>query len=221
MKIAILGKGKTGSKVIELAQEAGYSFTVFDSINKPTIDNLKDHDVVISFFSGEVFQDFIPMLIDSKIPVVCGSTGFKWPLNFDTTLKEKKLTWIYATNFSLGMNLIHQMIKIMAKAEKIFSQYKFSLHEIHHTKKFDSPSGTALSWRDWSLHNIDITSERIGDVTGIHELKLSTNSEEITLKHEALNRRIFAEGALYASHILKSTTPGLHLFQDIVQHQLE
>lgn len=223
MKIALLGKGKTGGKVLELMLLKNIPHTIFDSTNIPSMDSLQGHDVIISFLPGEAFKTYVSLLIETKIPVVCGSTGMVWPLDFDKDLKVAGVKWIYATNFSLGMNLVHQMLLIMKEASKIFDDYKFSIHEIHHTRKLDSPSGTALSWKNWIGNNADITSERIGDVIGIHELTLSTPDEEITIKHNALDRSIFATGALYAADkILKNNTlaPGLHLFQDIVQNEL-
>jgi 4-hydroxy-tetrahydrodipicolinate reductase len=219
MKVALLGKGKTGGKVIELMEQAKIEFTIFDSSNKPTLEKLKNHDVVISFLPGEAFTQYISILLDSKIPVVCGSTGMTFPQNFNATLKEFQCTWIYATNFSLGMNLVQQMILIMSKANKILKNYSFSLSEIHHTRKLDSPSGTALSWKAWADHEMQITSERIGDVSGIHELVLSTDFEKISIRHESLDRKIFAEGALFAADKIindKSLAHGLHLFQDVV-----
>lgn len=220
MKIALLGKGKTGGKVLELLIQNNIPHTVFDSQNNPTIELLKGHDVVISFLSGEVFKSYIPLLLESKLPVVTGSTGMQWPVDFNKTLCDLKVKWIYATNFSLGMNLVHQMILIMKEASSILNDYKFSMHEVHHTKKLDSPSGTALTWQKWVGHDFPISSERLGDVAGIHELKLTTPTEEITLKHEALDRKIFAEGALYAAHKISTLSPGLHLFQEVVQGEL-
>jgi 4-hydroxy-tetrahydrodipicolinate reductase len=222
-KVALLGKGKTGGKVLELLVENKIPHTIFDSNNVPTVEKLAGHDVIISFLSGEVFKNYLEVLVESKIPVVTGSTGMTWPEKFDLDLKQHNVKWIYATNFSLGMNLVQQMILIMAKADKIFSQYSFSMNEIHHTKKLDAPSGTALSWKKWAGHEMTITSERIGDVIGIHELQLSTSTERITLKHEALDRKIFAEGAIFAAKKIindKTIQPGLHLFQDIVQSEL-
>ncbi len=221
MKIALLGKGKTGGKVLELLQEQNIPHTVFDSQNKPTVENLQGHDVIISFLSGEVFKHYLDLLVATKIPVVTGSTGLEWPLDFDSDLKRKNLKWIYATNFSLGMNFVQQMILTLSKASRIFSQYKFSMSEVHHTKKLDAPSGTALSWKKWSGHEMEIESIREGDVIGIHELTLTTPNEKITLRHEALDRRIFAEGALFAASKINDNKigPGLHLFQDIVQSQ--
>lgn len=220
MKIALLGKGKTGGKVLELLVQNNIPHTVFDSQNHPTLEKLKDHDVVISFLAGEVFKDYLTLLVDSKIPVVTGSTGLVWPSNFDQKLKDLNVKWIYATNFSLGMNLVHQMILIMKEADSIIKNVHYQMNEVHHTKKLDAPSGTALSWKKWLDHDVEITSERSGDVIGIHELKLITPTEEITLKHEALDRKIFAEGALYAANKITTLTPGLHLFQDVVQKEL-
>jgi 4-hydroxy-tetrahydrodipicolinate reductase len=221
MKIALLGKGKTGGKVLELLVQKEIAHTVFDSLNKPSLEKLKGHDVIISFYSGEVFKEYLEICLESKLPLVCGSTGFKFPENFNQTLAMQNSKWIYATNFSLGMNLVQQMILILKEANKIFSDYKFSLHEVHHTKKLDAPSGTALSWKNWADHEMEITSERVGDVIGIHELKLTTANEEILLKHTALDRKIFAEGALFAADKIlhdQSIKSGLHLFQDIVQN---
>lgn len=220
MKIALLGKGKTGGRVLELLIANNISHTVFDSKNHPTLENLAGHDVVISFLSGDIFKEYMTLLLDSRIPVVTGSTGMEWPADFDKKIKEKNTKWIYATNFSLGMNLIHQMILIMKEADSIITNAKFNMHEVHHTKKLDAPSGTALSWKKWLDHEVNITSERIGDVIGIHELKLTTPVEEISLKHVALDRKIFAEGAIYAANKISTLPTGLHLFQEVVQKEL-
>ena len=220
MKIALLGKGLTGGRVLELLVLNNIPHTIFDSKKTPTSSLLKGHDVVISFLAGEVFKNYIPLLLESTLPVVTGSTGVNWPTDFDKTLKERKLTWIHATNFSLGMNIIHQMILIMKEADTILKDVTFSMNEIHHTKKLDAPSGTAISWSQWLDREVHITSERIGDVAGIHELTLTTPNEKISLKHESLDRKIFAEGALYAAEKIKTLSHGFHLFQDVVQKEL-
>lgn len=220
MKIALLGKGKTGGKVLEILESSKIPHTVFDSKNTPTLKTLAGHDVVISFLAGDVFKTYMPLLLEANIPVVTGSTGMDWPENFSEKLSTQKNKWIFATNFSLGMNIVHQMILILKEADAILSNFKFSMNEIHHTKKLDAPSGTALSWKNWLNQPVSITSERTGDVVGIHELKLTTPTEEITLKHEALDRKIFAEGAMYAAQMIATLPPGLHLFQDVVQKEL-
>ena len=223
IKIALLGKGKTGGKVLELMIQNQIPHSVFDSTHLPTLNALKGHDVVISFLTGDVFKTYIPLLIETKIPVICGSTGIVFDQTLQNQIKDNNLKWIYATNFSLGMNLVHQMILILKEANRLFTDYSFNIHEVHHTKKLDAPSGTALSWKEWSGHDINITSERTGDVVGIHELTLHTPYENISIKHEALDRSIFAEGALFAAQKIitdQTIIPGLHLFQTIVQNEL-
>ena len=226
MKIAVLGKGKTGSEVIELLklQKPVVPMTIFDSQNVPTLQKLKGHDVIISFLPGEAFTNLIPTLVDSKIPVVCGSTGFEWPRTLNFKLKDQRIRWIYSSNFSLGMNLVQQMIFTLNRAQKVFSEYSFNIHEVHHTKKLDAPSGTALSWKKWLNLPCEITHERSGDVIGFHELTLNTPFETIKLSHDAKSRKIFAEGAIYAAKKLASdpTIPyGLNSFQEIISQELK
>ena len=223
MKVALLGKGKTGGKVLLLLQNQNIPHTVFDSVNIPTLEKLKNHDVIICFFSGDVFKNYLDIVIDSKLPLICGTTGIELSDDLHAKLQKKQIKWIYATNFSLGMNLIQQMINVLEKANRLYKQFNFKIHEVHHTKKLDSPSGTALSWKKWLNHEVEISSDRIGDVVGIHELILNTPYEKISLKHEALDRTIFAEGALFAAQLImtnQNIPNGLNLFQDIIQKEL-
>ncbi|MBT3584833.1 MAG: hypothetical protein HN509_07990 [Halobacteriovoraceae bacterium] len=219
MKLGLLGKGKTGSKVIELFPSA----VVFDSNSKATVESLKQLDAVISFLPGPAFLQHIPLLLEAKTPTVVGSTGFEWPLDIQAKLVDQDLKWIYGHNFSLGMNLVFKMIKILGKAPALFEKLECSIHEIHHTQKLDSPSGTALKWKDWLGLEASISSEREGDVIGDHQLRLKTENEEITLQHKALDRKIFAEGAIWAATKL-TTNPtieaGLHRFEDISLKEL-
>lgn len=219
MKLALLGVGKTGSKVLERHPGA----TVFNSTNAPSVEKLKGHDAIISFLPGEAFKSYIPLLVEAGVPVVTGSTGFEWPSDINNILKNKNLRWIHATNFSLGMNLVRQMIAIVSKAQTLFDDVSFNIHEIHHTKKLDAPSGTALSWRDWLDNDCEITSAREGDVIGIHELTMNTKNEEIFLRHNAKDRGIFAEGALWAARHLVTTDKvptGLNQFSDVIAKEL-
>jgi len=213
-KIALLGKGKTGSKVLELRPDV----IAFNQSMLPNYEKLKDCDVIISFLPGEPFKNYLPLLIDSNKPVICGSTGFQWPNNINQILKEKKITWIKGSNFSLGMALIKKIIKILGKSDSIFSDYSINLHEIHHTQKKDAPSGTALSWKSWLEKDVPITHERIGDEIGTHSLYLTTPYEKISLHHQSLDRKLFAQGALWAcDEVLKNDLPcGLLDFQEVV-----
>jgi 4-hydroxy-tetrahydrodipicolinate reductase len=212
MKIALLGKGKTGSKVAELAK-----VTVFDSQNQPTFETLSSHDVIVSFLPGEAFTAYIPLLLETKIPVVTGSTGFSWPEGFDETLKQRNLGWIYASNFSMGVVVMKSLIQKLSSYSHLFNA-SVSIHEIHHTKKLDAPSGTALSMKEWWGKNCEVTSERTGDVIGFHELTFDTGSEVIRLSHEALDRKLFAEGALWAANFITTNKIiGLHSFQSVIE----
>jgi len=217
MKIALLGKGKTGSKILDLRSDV----TVFDSKNKPTSGKLQGHEVIISFLPGETFYELIPMLLETGIPVVTGSTGFHWPSNIDQILKEKNAGWIYASNFSIGVFVIKQLMQTISKYASLFENKKISIHEIHHTQKKDAPSGTALSMRDWLNLNAEMSSERTGDVIGFHEMTLDTGSEKIKISHEALDRKLFAQGAIWAAeYLVKNKTSGLHSFQSIIERSL-
>ena len=222
MKIALIGKGKTGGEILNLHPKG--KVVIFDSKNEPTLEGLKECDVAISFVPGNILLGYIPILIDSKIPVVSGSTGHEWPTSFESALTEKQCHWISGSNFSLGMRLIHKMIQHLSKASELFENYHFNIHEIHHEKKVDAPSGTAKSWHSWLNQESPITYERKGDIVGDHSLNLKTSFEEITLNHVALDRKVFAEGALWAANYLLKTKasmePGLYLFEDITEKQL-
>jgi 4-hydroxy-tetrahydrodipicolinate reductase len=219
MKIALLGNGKTGSKVLELAQG---EVEVFDSKNTATFEKLVRHDVIVSFLPGEAFESLIPVLLETKKPVVTGSTGFKWPLDFDKTLQDKNVAWIYATNFSLGVVVLKQLIERLHQVDQLFTEKTLTIHEVHHTKKLDAPSGTALSMKEWLKEPCEITSERTGDVVGLHTLTLETKGEILRLEHEAKNRTLFAEGALWAANYITKNKmeSGLHAFQKVVEKHL-
>ena len=219
MKIALLGHGKTGSEVLKVTT---HQVECFDRTNVATYEKLMNCDVIISFLPGEAFKELIPLLLETKKPVVTGSTGFQWPTNFDQTLQEKKISWIHATNFSLGVVAMKQLIQKLHNLSNLFSEKKLSIHEVHHTKKLDAPSGTALSMHEWLDLPCEVTSERTGDVVGLHTLTLETPSEIIRLEHEAKNRALFAEGAVWAANLISKTNlePGLHSFQKVVERQL-
>ena len=219
MKLALLGKGKTGGKVLDIVP-GDMTVEVFDRTNHPTFEKLSRCDVILSFLPGDAFAELIPVLLESKKPVVTGSTGFKWPEGFDKTLREKNISWIYATNFSLGVVVLKQLIERLNKVSHLFSEKTLSIHEVHHTKKLDAPSGTALSMKEWLRGDCEVTSERTGDVVGLHTLTLETPSEIIRLEHEAKNRTLFAEGAVWATKMIAKTEPGLHSFQKVVENHL-
>lgn len=219
MKIALLGAGKTGSKVKEIHEDT----TAFGSQTPPSLEDLKAADVIVSFLPGEAFLSYFDLLIQSGRPVVTGSTGFDWPEKFNETLKEHQLKWIRAHNFSLGMNVVREIIKSMSYLGDLFDDGSYSIHDIHHVHKKDSPSGTAISWKEWLGKDAEITAERTGDVVGYHRMTFDCADEKITIEHEAKDRSIFARGAVWAAKILSESNDldyGLLDFNQVVKEKV-
>ncbi len=123
-------------------------------------------------------------------------------------------SWGHASNFSLGMHLVREMIRVLGMAGILYDQFTFSIHETHHKHKKDAPSGTALAWERWLGQPANITSERTGDVIGDHSLILDTPYEQLRITHSASDRKLFASGALWAvSQVLNGNVihgPGLY-----------
>lgn len=216
MKFAVIGTGKTGEKVVELLDD-DQVIGPFNSSKKPTVESLKKADAAILFVPAVAVKELMKPLIDAKIPAAWATTGYEWPDDLDRRLREKNIKWLHASNFSLGMNIVRQCLKVIGKNSSVLDEPSFQIHEIHHTKKKDAPSGTALSWQEWLGRKAEITSERTGDVKGIHQLRVKTESESIWLKHEAHDRKIFAEGAIWAAEqlIQQDIVPGFHDFSTI------
>lgn len=225
MKFAVIGTGKTGGKVVEVLDE-DQIVGPFDSANKPTADKLKDADAAILFVPGSAVNELLNPLMEAGIPAAWGTTGYDWPTDLNQQLKEKNIKWLRASNFSLGMNIVRRCLGIIGQSSSVLDNPSFHIHEIHHTQKKDAPSGTAISWEEWLGQDAKITSERKGDIKGIHLLEVKTESESIWLKHEAHNRKIFAEGAIWAAEQLldEAIEPGFHdlstLFDNVMQKKL-
>jgi 4-hydroxy-tetrahydrodipicolinate reductase len=220
MKIALVGHGKTGEYVQKLATSPP---TLFDSKFTPTLEKLKGHDVIICFLPGPIFIDYIPLFIESHIPVVTGATGADFPADLNEKLTKNNLSWVHGHNFSISMVLLKQLLKNLGNAKGMLKNSRFEIEEIHHTKKLDAPSGTALMWEKWLGQQTKINSKREGDVVGIHKLHVQGDLEEINIEHIALNRGLFAEGALWAAEEVttKKIQPGLHLFEELIENQFQ
>jgi len=222
MNISVIGTGKTGGRVVELlGNDLGETF---DENNPPTVEKLKRSDAVIIFVPGDAVPDIIDIVIESGIPAAWGSTGYEWPKDLHDKVKGYDTKWILASNFSLGMNLIRKSIEKISAGSEILKNPEFKIHEVHHVHKKDAPSGTALSWKEWLNKEAEITSDREGDVKGIHELTLKTSTEEITLRHKALNRALFAEGAIWAAKQLinnSSIETGICTFGQLFDQVME
>lgn len=225
MDIAVIGTGKTGGELLGLIPE-NHIIGPFNTDNKPTVEKLKTADVVIIFVPGSSVDAIFDTVLKSKVPAVWGSTGYDWPDDLDQRLRDEHIKWLRASNFSLGMNIIRRCISIISKGSELLQEPVFHIHEIHHTDKKDAPSGTAISWKEWLGKEAEITSERKGDIKGIHEMEMKTESESIFLKHRAHNRAVFAKGALWSAEQLvkDSTAPGFHnietIFDNLMQDKL-
>lgn len=218
-KIGVIGSGKTGSFVVNLINDHSQFLLheTFNSKNPPTISKLNECDGIIIFVNEKVLTQIMPIILKANKPVVCGTTGFDY--SFYQADIGQTLPWIYASNFSLGIQLIKKLMNDISFASKIFNQVSFNIHEIHHTKKLDAPSGTALSMKKWLNKEVLMTHERVGDVVGFHELILKTDNETIKLSHEAFNREIFAEGALKSLEWIfeHKLTKGLYNFDTLFE----
>ena len=219
MKYAVIGKGKTGSHVIDLLKKSNASYTVFDSINVISLDALKNYDAGICFVNGPVFKSLIPVLIDSQIPLVIGTTGFQWDESLFIDVKKRKCRWIKSSNFSIGINTLNNILNNnFTRLKSIYPEYKFLIHEEHHDKKLDAPSGTALRFADILGDKIEITHKRKNDIIGYHSVTMDTEDEKITIIHEVNNRAVFANGAMIATQLLVDLDFGIHEFETLL-HQ--
>ncbi len=222
MKIAVIGTGKTGSEVVKLIEEHQL-VGPFDRENPPTVEALKPADAAIIFVPGSAVDDILDVVMEAGIAAAWGSTGYNWPhQQLDDTLAANGMKWMRASNFSLGMNIVRRCLQIIGKGSEMLDQPEFSIHEVHHTDKQDAPSGTALSWREWLGKDAQITSERKGDIKGIHKLLLETDHETIRLRHRAHDRAVFAEGALWAAEQLLDETlePGFYTMETLFDKKL-
>ena len=215
MKIALVGYGKMGKIIGEIAESRGHE--VVAKLNEsPTLENLNNPDVVIEFSNPEVAFNNIKICLENKIPVVCGTTGWlDQKPEIEKIATENETAFLYGSNFSLGVNLFFALNEKLADLMKSFSEYKVQLEEIHHTHKKDAPSGTAISLAEgiikndhrfdaWKLdetkgNELGIFAIREDEVPGTHSIFYRSEVDEIEIKHTAFNRNGFALGAVIAA----------------------
>ena len=204
MKIAILGNGRMGKRISELAKERGHSIIAVSSSEKPTQTlDISSADIAIDFSTPTTAFNNIYHAIESGIPVISGTTGWLDKLSeIETLCANKSGAFLYASNFSLGVNIFFELNKKLAKLMKN-QNYKSTIHEIHHTQKLDSPSGTAMSLGE-QMNSIlttktPITAKRIVDETGTHTVSYNSSVDELKITHTAKNRAGFAMGAIIAA----------------------
>ena len=215
MRIALVGYGKMGHIIDELATKKGHEIVA--RLNEtPTAENLNNPDVVIEFSNPEVAFNNIKLCLENKIPVICGTTGWlDQKPKIEEIALQNNTAFLYGSNFSLGVNLFFALNERLANLMKDFSEYNVQLEEIHHTQKKDAPSGTAISIAEGIIKNDDrfdswkldetqnkelgIFAIRENEVPGTHSVYYKSDVDEIEIKHTAFNRNGFAVGAIIAA----------------------
>ncbi|MEI9977996.1 MAG: dihydrodipicolinate reductase C-terminal domain-containing protein [Edaphobacter sp.] len=224
MRILVLGMGKTGKLVANVAAERGHSVNVLDAKENAEASALTPpfvagFDVVIDFTTPGAAVQNMRACLATGAKMVVGTTGWYDKLVDMRGLAERKQAGLlYGTNFSVSVQVMLKVAAVMGKALKNVG-YTFSIEETHHASKLDSPSGTALTLAKVveaasEQHNIPINAKREGDVMGLHTLKVESASERLLLTHEAFSRRGFAEGAVRAAEWI-ATRAGCYDFQDV------
>ena len=231
MKIALFGYGKMGKTIERVAVERGHEIVAkidVDTINK----DISMADVAIDFsIPAEAFNN-INICFSKNVPIISGTTG--WLDKYSEAVaicKEKNGAFIYASNYSLGVNLFFELNKKLSVMMRNFKEYDIHMEETHHTQKLDAPSGTAITLAEdiienssknkWTLDvtdskdEIPIVSKRIDNVPGIHSVTYNSLVDEIEIKHTAKSRDGFALGAVVAAEWLHDKK-GVYTMKDVL-----
>jgi 4-hydroxy-tetrahydrodipicolinate reductase len=234
MKIALLGYGKMGRIIEKIANDRGHEIVLKidqDNTHEFTSENLQKADVAIEFSTPHTVLNNIEQCFTAGVPVVVGATGWYSKLpQIKQQCEERDGTMIYASNFSVGVNLFFYVNKVLAKLMNNYPYYDVQVEEIHHTQKMDSPSGTAITIAEGILENLNtkkewvnvlsadgtdssndpvkteqllIESFRIDSVPGTHTVIYDSEVDMIEFKHTAHNRNGFALGAVMAAERIK------------------
>jgi 4-hydroxy-tetrahydrodipicolinate reductase len=217
MKIALLGYGKMGKVIEKIALERGHEI-VLRKGSSDSFEGITKADVAIDFSVPNSAVSHISECLNQNVPVISGTTG--WLENYDEMVhlcQEKNGSFIYASNFSLGVNIFFELNNYLAKMMKNLKDYNVSMEEIHHTQKLDAPSGTAISlangiientdYVNWTLENptanqIHIDAKRIENIPGTHSVFYDSKVDQIEIKHTAHSREGFALGSVIAAEWL-------------------
>lgn len=220
MKIALIGYGKMGKTIDQLAQAAGHQVVARIDVGNQgdlSAESLTSADVAIEFTRPESAFNNIVTCLENGVPVVSGTTGWLDRLEEAKQLVEKYQGGLfYASNYSIGVNIFFAINKQLAKLMKRYDQYDISMEEIHHTQKLDAPSGTAITLAEGILgelsykkswvnepsqqdEELPIISKRIDKVPGTHTIRYNSPIDNITITHTAHSREGFARGALAAA----------------------
>jgi 4-hydroxy-tetrahydrodipicolinate reductase len=203
MQFLVLGKGKTGSLVAEIARERGHAVRALDinenrNASALTADNLAGVDAVIDFTAPAAAEENMRAVLGLGGRIVVGTTGWYARLGEMKALaKEHNGSLLYGTNFSIGVQKLFRLTADLAK----LNGYAFSIDETHHVSKLDAPSGTAITLREIveAAHpgeKVEVTSHRVGDAKGEHVVTAIGANDTLVLRHEITDRRCLAEGAM-------------------------
>ncbi len=215
MKIALVGYGKMGKIIDEIATKRGHE-VVARLKETPTAENLNGADVAIEFSLPEVAYENVKACLEDKVPVICGTTGWlERKTEIEQIAVDNGTAFLYGSNFSLGVNLFFALNEKLADLMKNVDEYSCQLEEIHHIHKLDAPSGTAISiaegifkhnpkFEAWKLdetqgNQLGIFAIREDEVPGTHSVYYRSEVDEIEIKHTAYNRNGFALGAVVAA----------------------
>ena len=217
MKIALLGYGKMGKVIEKIALERGHEI-VLKKDHDSTFAGIENADVAIDFSVPDSAVVNISECLNNGIPVISGTTG--WLTDYPKMVElcnAKNGSFIYGSNFSLGVNVFFELNEYLAKMMANLKQYNVSMEEIHHTQKLDAPSGTAITlaegvikhtdYANWTLetpisNEIHIEAKRIENIPGTHSIFYDSEVDQIEIKHTAHSREGFALGAVIAAEWL-------------------
>lgn len=236
MKIALIGYGKMGKEIEAICLEKGYEISVIIGKNEQKLfatNEFKGVDVAIEFTNPQSAVDNYIKCFENNIPVISGTTGWlDRRKEIDEICKKNNGGFFYASNFSIGMNILFRLNDILARMTN-FKGYKVSIEETHHKHKLDAPSGTAISLAEgiiknredldgWELVNdntknniIPITAIREGEVFGIHKVKHISVNDEIEISHKAFSRKCFATGVVTAAEFMYKNPIGIYSMENL------
>ena len=224
MNLAIIGYGKMGKEIEQIALSRGHKIVLKIDVNNAstyTVNELKKAEVAIEFSTPDSVVNNIYKCFEATIPIVVGTTGW---LNKLEEVKqkciEKDQTLFYASNYSIGVNLFLKLNTYLAKLMNSYSDYNVTIEEIHHVHKLDAPSGTAITIANQVIEHLDakqkwvnsatlnkkelsIISKRLDEIPGTHTVTYNSSVDEISIKHVAHNRKGFALGAVIAAEWIK------------------
>ena len=205
MKIAILGYGKMGQAIEKIAMQRGHEIILkINSQNPAETADFSSIEVAIDFSTPKTAFNNIRIALQNGVPVVSGTTAWLEKQKKAEQIAVKNNTaFMYASNFSIGVNLFFELNKKLDQLMSKHEQYEATIKEIHHVHKLDAPSGTAITLAKDMQKEINIKSERKGEFPGIHIITYKSDIDSIEIKHEAHKRKGFALGAVLAAEWIK------------------